>query len=548
MSLARNVILFSSLALCASATAQSTFRGLGYLPAGFDTTVLGMSKNGNTVVGSIAHPNANRGFAWTPSGGFSEAYLGIAAFDATDNGIIVGQYSAANSFNEAFVYSSGAYPSIIGTAIFIASGVSQDGKTIAGPQGDPAAVLDNVAAVYTPENNGQTNLPTVPHSMGPYSVHLSDDAKVVSGSYIGLLKNTGFRWTSATGMQLLSDPDYKGSYVQGQSADGGILVGWTETPYGPQAMRWRQSDRMQVIGSADGTTSQAWGVSLDGNVIVGERTESPLGLPISHRAFIWTPSSGMQNLDQYLKTTGATGMEGWRLQRAVAVSRDGKIIAGQGIDPTGNVQGFYVTIKPPKFVDTPSVTSLSLEPNRRVGGNGVVCHIFLGYARQTAASRVAFFALDDDLVAKPSDAFNGAGGVLIPAAWDSIYRDFDTRGVAVPTVVHLESITGGTARYASMTLLPADLHIPTLSPSTVKGGASTQLTLTLNGEAPATGGTVKLKSSDPAVTVPATAVFGSYGRSKALSVKTSTVTSVKHVTITATYRGRTQSTILTVNP
>ena len=75
-------------------------------------------------------------------------------------------------------------------------------------------------------------------------------------------------------------------------------------------------------------TSRATGASGDGGVIVGfGYTDS------DQEAFVWTQADGMQRLIDVLVTNGATGLDGWILTEAQAVSADGQWVMGSGQPP-----------------------------------------------------------------------------------------------------------------------------------------------------------------------------------------------------------------------
>ena len=90
----------------------------------------------------------------------------------------------------------------------------------------------------------------------------------------------------------------------------------------------------------------AQAVSEDGRVVVGMS-----GFRI-RRAFIWTRAMGMKRLRDYLIELGATGLEGWRLDIAQAMSLDGSVIVGSGVNPEGYIDGFVATVH---FANDPSV-------------------------------------------------------------------------------------------------------------------------------------------------------------------------------------------------
>ncbi|MGQ9525411.1 MAG: dockerin type I repeat-containing protein, partial [Armatimonadota bacterium] len=92
------------------------------------------------------------------------------------------------------------------------------------------------------------------------------------------------------------------------------------------------------------------------------------------------------------------------------------------------------------------------------------------------------------------------------------------------------------------------LRLVTLNPQTVVGGTSTQGGVELSGPAPAGGAVVSLRSSGPAVSVPASVTVPEGETRATFTVQTTPVTSDTSVMISSTYRDSTVNTVLTVKP
>jgi probable HAF family extracellular repeat protein len=75
--------------------------------------------------------------------------------------------------------------------------------------------------------------------------------------------------------------------------------------------------------------SEASGVSADGSVVVGY-SEGDDG----NVAFIWN-ANGMRNLEQVLSNEFKLNLGGWKLERATGISNDGLTIVGNGSNPNG---------------------------------------------------------------------------------------------------------------------------------------------------------------------------------------------------------------------
>lgn len=88
-----------------------------------------------------------------------------------------------------------------------------------------------------------------------------------------------------------------------------------------------------------GTSSEAHGVSADGSVVVGW-SDSSTGA----QAFIWDPSHGMRSLLNVLIGDYGLGSQltGWSLRAATAISPDGRHIVGWGVGPNGTIQAWLV--------------------------------------------------------------------------------------------------------------------------------------------------------------------------------------------------------------
>jgi hypothetical protein len=81
--------------------------------------------------------------------------------------------------------------------------------------------------------------------------------------------------------------------------------------------------------SGDGQIMVGWGVSPQGDV-----------------AWIWDELHGVRTLDTALKTDYQFSLSGWTLQRATGISDDGRKIVGYGINPSGQTEGWLLTLLP----------------------------------------------------------------------------------------------------------------------------------------------------------------------------------------------------------
>jgi uncharacterized membrane protein len=95
------------------------------------------------------------------------------------------------------------------------------------------------------------------------------------------------------------------------------------------------------LGDLPGGTfhSIAFDVSADGTIVVGFGNTAP-----GSEAFIWDATNGMRNLKNLLVAAGVQEVEGWRLTEATGISADGRIIVGNGTNPSGQNEGWVVAL------------------------------------------------------------------------------------------------------------------------------------------------------------------------------------------------------------
>jgi probable HAF family extracellular repeat protein len=268
--------------------------------------------------------------------------------------------------------------------------ISRDGSTIVGD-----VFRKHTTAAMWRGGTRWRSLGSYPGSEGcpdlsnAYAV--SDGGSTVVGLGWDGCKATAFRWRKATGLKSLGSLDGMASRANDVSADGSVIVGWDDapdgsrrgarwmhgtesllSPFGPflgsaeavtpdgrvvvgqnagrgdvrrQAYRWTESRGARLLGKLPGGgilgSAAAFGVTNNGKVVVGFSGAR------RRDAFVWTNATGMFKLQDYLEGLGVTGLEGWRLDTALAISGDGTTIAGWGYRPDGHVQGWRVTNLPP---------------------------------------------------------------------------------------------------------------------------------------------------------------------------------------------------------
>jgi probable HAF family extracellular repeat protein len=110
-----------------------------------------------------------------------------------------------------------------------------------------------------------------------------------------------------------------------------------------EAFRWTQATGIVGLGDldGDGVFSAANAVSADGSIVVGSGRSAQ-----GERAFLWDETNKMRNLQDVLVSEYGLGsaLAGWTLQSAVAISADGKVIAGVGRNPDNQTESWLVDL------------------------------------------------------------------------------------------------------------------------------------------------------------------------------------------------------------
>jgi probable HAF family extracellular repeat protein len=278
-----------------------------------------------------------------------------------------------------------------------AMGVDSSGTTLIGIMGDHGS---NPFRAYRRVGNGPLeNLGVLP---GPYTRSyasgVSGDGTIVVGRSEYNPSSTSLvtqavRWTSQTAMQGLGylRPGHFRSQANAISRDGSTVVGWSNSSGVQEAFVWREGAGMQPLPQLPGApflSTSANAVNMAGLVFAGHAINpsgnaqavrwSPLGIESlgsmgglldsiahaiddtgnviggvaytatsSHRAFVWTPQSGMMFLTDLLGLHGITVPSEWHPAYIYAISGDGLTFAGEARSTSGVRQGFVATIPAP---------------------------------------------------------------------------------------------------------------------------------------------------------------------------------------------------------
>jgi probable HAF family extracellular repeat protein len=202
---------------------------------------------------------------------------------------------------------------------------------------------------------GIAPLEHLPEAVTAVEAHaVSSNGEVIVGEvWYRSNRSAAFRWTSKGFIELGALPGDTKSRACAVSADGSVVVGSSGCS-DTEAFRWTQETGIVGLGTLPGGSrnSAAFAVSDDGSTIVGQ-SHSEFGL----EAFVWDATHGMRSVCQLLssKTDPDTSLRSWKLRSATAVSRDGSVIVGSGINPNGDREAWIARLGDKLSSDEPAL-------------------------------------------------------------------------------------------------------------------------------------------------------------------------------------------------
>jgi len=376
----KHVCAFLSVSLFALANAagQATFIPLGDLPGGATSSAAyGVSGNGKYVVGAGTVPtvrvsdgvtvDSGRGFVWTLGGGMVQldaltgADVARSGANAVSNtGLIVGESEGAAGSNAvSWMFGSPAITNLNASLEnATAQGVSRDGSTIAG-FGDSLqanSFFEGFKKIGTDPDFVLNDISGGDIFATPYAISGDGNVVVASGSSDFDSGEVAIYWegTDPEPFDLpdinlgATDLDYY-CFANGVNNDGTYIVGQGSPgisffALNREAVRWvKGGGGLYTVERLGGKVSTGYGVTDDGNTVVGRGRLVGASTPVE--AIIWRNSAPTKF--QLLKSVlvsefGVANLTGWTLRRANAISADGKVIVGDGTNPSGQNEAFVV--------------------------------------------------------------------------------------------------------------------------------------------------------------------------------------------------------------
>jgi hypothetical protein len=188
--------------------------------------------------------------------------------------------------------------------------------------------------------------------------------------------------------------------------------------------------------------------------------------------------------------------------------------------------------------------SVTLDPTSVNGGTNSQGTVTLSSAAPAGGTVVNLSSSNTAVVTVPTS-------VTVPAGSTSATFTASTSNVSFQTLVSITASSGRATESATLKVNPAPAPVTlvslALSPTSVKGGNTSQGTVTLSSFAPASGTLVTLASSNTGVaTVPASVTVPAGATSATFTISTNKVSSSTSVGITASAGGVTRTAPLTV--
>ncbi len=323
-------------------------------------TVMGV---GNYTVGAVSdngvvsmHTSAGGIYKWTAAGGLvqigsiTNGYPAAGRTLVSNDGtkIASSTTNAATGFNEVATYDvtasawinrGGLVPTGWDGSVSSTWGMTISGTTIVGLGWVTAA---NAHAIKWDATNGVVDLGSMVSGRSSRANAINSDATVIVGwqdEPDGT--RSGARWVNGVESFITDGSGNNLGEAGGVSADGNTIIGAAM----PNPYVWNTTSGATYITHPNSSVffrGGATGISADGTTVVGyfRAFSAP---PMSGEGFIWKAASGRVNLNDYAVSLGIA-TNGVTMGLPLAISQDGKKIAGVGTNASGQIVGFYLDL------------------------------------------------------------------------------------------------------------------------------------------------------------------------------------------------------------
>lgn len=323
-------------------------------------TVMGL---GNYNVGAVSdkgvvsmHTSGGGIYMWTAAtgivqiGSISNGYpaAGRTVVSNDGNTIASSLTNAATGFNEISTYNvisstwvnkGGLVPTGWDGSVSSTWGMSPSGNTIVGLGWLTAS---NAHAVKWDETNGVMDLGSMVSGRSSRANAISGDGTVVVGWQDEVTgTRSGAKWVDGVESFITDSNGNNVGEAGAVSTDGNTIIGAAN----PNPYVWKAGTGVTYITHPNASFSfkgGATGVSGDGTTVIGyyRAFGAP---PMSGEGFIWTEASGRINLNDYAASLGIN-THGVTMGLPLAISQDGKKIAGMGMNASNQMVAFYLEL------------------------------------------------------------------------------------------------------------------------------------------------------------------------------------------------------------
>lgn len=332
------------------------FLKLGFAEA--QLTVIGL---GNYSVGAVSdngivsmHTSAGGIYKWNAAGGLvqigsiSNGYPAAGRTIVSNDGTKISSSitNTTTGFNEISTYDvaaatwvnrGGLVPTGWDGSVSSTWGMTTNGNTIVGLGFLTAA---NAHAVKWDEVNGMVDLGSIVSGRSSRANAINAAGTVIVGwQDESNGTRSGAKWQDGVESFITDNNGNNVGEAGGISADGNTIIGSAN----PNPYVWNTVSGLTYITHPNASFSfkgGATGISADGKKVIGYYRAFGVP-PMSGEGFIWTSATGRINLNDYAASLGIA-TNGVTMGLPLAISQDGKKIAGSGTNASGQMIAFYL--------------------------------------------------------------------------------------------------------------------------------------------------------------------------------------------------------------
>ncbi|WP_027379740.1 T9SS type A sorting domain-containing protein [Chryseobacterium daeguense] len=331
---------------CSCLNAQLTVMSVGNYTVGSisDNGVVSMHTSG----GGIFKWDAVNGLVSVGSltNGYSQSGRTLISSDGTKIGSTM--TNGATSYNEVATYDvptstwstkGGLVPTGWDGSVSSAWGMNPAGNTIVGLGWLNAGTAH---AIKWTAQGGMTDLGSMVAGRSSRANAVNSDGSVIVGwqdEADGA--RSGAKWVNGTESYITDNNGDHVGEAGDVSADGNTIIGSAM----PNPYVWNSTSGLTYITHPNSSAffrGGATGISADGGTVIGFFRPFP-GPPMAGEGFIWTAAGGRVNLNAYAAGLGVA-TNGVSMTLPLAISQDGKKIAGTGTDASGQIVAFYLDL------------------------------------------------------------------------------------------------------------------------------------------------------------------------------------------------------------